>query len=145
MKAKEVKNSAQLESIIDLLKESKLPYQDISLTDNLFVGYYNESDSLVGSGGLEFYSAYSLLRSIAIEEQERGKSLGKQIVQDLLTRAKSRSVSKVYLLTETAHDFFIKSGFKDIARDQVPAEVQASSEFTSVCPASAACMVLQIT
>lgn len=144
MKAEEVKNNDQLLPIIDLLKKNKLPWKDISLKDNLFVRYYNDSADLIGSGGLEFYAHYSLLRSIAIDEKERGKSLGKQIVQDLIVRAKSRSVSKVYLLTETAHDFFIKSGFKDVGRDQVPVEVQASSEFTSVCPVSAACMVFEL-
>ncbi len=145
MKAEEVKTKTQLQPILDLLKESKLPYNDISLKDNLFVAYYNDSGHLVASGGLEFYSGHSLLRSIAIEEKERGKSLGRQVVHDLLNRAKGKSINNVFLLTETAHDFFIKLGFRDINRDQVPPEVLASSEFTSVCPVSAACMVFDFT
>jgi amino-acid N-acetyltransferase len=96
---------------------------------------------IIGSGGLEFYSMYALLRSVAVDQSERGKAYGKNIIRDLLDRAKSNSAKEVYLLTETAHDFFVKRGFADVPRENVPAEVKTSTEFSSVCPVSAACMV----
>jgi amino-acid N-acetyltransferase len=140
MKAKIV-DQHSVENVLELLRINKLPFQDVELKDNFFISYSDDQDKLIGSGGLEFYAGYALLRSVAVEETLRGKSLGKEIVSDLLERAKAQGVEEIYLLTETARDFFIKRGFQDIGREQVPAAVKQSSEFTSVCPVSAACMV----
>ena len=140
MKARTVEQNS-LADVLTMLKENKLPYQDIKLDNNLFVSYHDNLGKLIGSGGLEFYSEYALLRSVAVGESQRGKSFGTEIVNDLLDRAKGKSVKEIYLLTETAHDFFLKKGFQDVARENVPHEVKASSEFSSVCPVSAACMV----
>ena len=142
--AKPVKDPASLESVRDLLKASNLPFDDLRLDNSLFVRYYDSNKRMVGSGGLEFYSSDALLRSVAVVESERGKSVGDQIISDLLVRANERSIKEIYLLTETAHDFFLHRGFADIERERVPAEVKASAEFTSICPASAACMVYRI-
>lgn len=144
MDSKVIKDKERLEEVITLLKKSKLPYQDVKLDNNLFVSYHSPGGELIGTGGLEFYSNYSLLRSVAVDETQRGKALGKHIVGDLISQAKAKSIKEVYLLTETAHDFFIKLGFKDVPRSDVPSEVTASTEFTSVCPVSAACMVYHI-
>ncbi|HEU5289527.1 MAG TPA: arsenic resistance N-acetyltransferase ArsN2 [Cyclobacteriaceae bacterium] len=141
MEAKVVGHNNSLDEIITILKNNNLPYQDIKLENNLFVSYRNEHGKVIGSGGLEFYSAYALLRSVAVDETQRGKSLGKEIVSDLIDRAKNKSIKEIYLLTETAHNFFLKNGFTDVAREDIPTEVKASSEFTSVCPVSATCMV----
>ncbi len=81
---------------------------------------------------------------MAVDEPLRGKSIGKKIVDDLVSRAKEHTVREVYLLTETAHDYFVKRGFSDIARENVPLEVKASTEFSSVCPVSASVMVYRI-
>lgn len=141
MEARVVAENQSLDKIRSLLKSNKLPHQDINLENNLFISYQDENGKVIGSGGLEFYSSYALLRSIAVDETQRGKAFGKEIVNDLLHRAKGKSVKEIYLLTETAHDFFLKRGFTDVARENVPAEVKASTEFASVCPVSASCMV----
>jgi amino-acid N-acetyltransferase len=134
-------DSNSLHTVLDLLRASSLPYQDIELKNNLFIIYHDDNGKMIGSGGLEFYSSYALLRSLAVVESERGKSFGKEIVSDLFARAQSRTVKEIYLLTETASDFFKKIGFADIARDAVPNEIKTSTEFKSVCPVSAACMI----
>ncbi|MGC3947356.1 MAG: arsenic resistance N-acetyltransferase ArsN2 [Chryseolinea sp.] len=141
MQAKVVDHNNSLDEILTLLKSSKLPFRDIKLENNLFVSYQNEQGKIIGSGGLEFYSTYALLRSVAVDEHCRGNAFGKEIVNDLLRRAREKSIKEIYLLTETAHDFFLQRGFSDISREKVPAEIKASSEFDSVCPASAICMV----
>lgn len=141
MEARIVSEPQYLDEALSLLKTCKLPYQDIKLDNNLFVSYHDKDEYLMGFGGLEFYTSYALLRSVAVNEAQRGKAIGTRIVNDLLDRAKTNSVKEVYLLTETAYDFFSKRGFVEIRRDDVPGEIKASSEFTSVCPVSAACMV----
>jgi amino-acid N-acetyltransferase len=135
-----IKGHEELSQLLDLLETSKLPFRDIRLEGNLFKIYRDATGKLLGTGGLEFYDHSALIRSVAVVESERGKSTGKQIVQDLLEQAKVRSIKSVYLLTETAPGFFEKLGFRNVSRESVPDAVKASSEFSSVCPTSAACM-----
>jgi amino-acid N-acetyltransferase len=99
---------------------------------------------IIGTGGLEFFTDYALLRSVAVNSAQRGRGIGQGIVQELLLMAKLKPVIEVYLLTETAHDFFVKLGFSDVPRDAVPESIKESTEFSSVCPVSAACMVYKI-
>lgn len=126
-----------------LLKTSNLPADDLDYKRDLLVGYY-EGDALVGTGGLEIHGDYALLRSLSVKLGIRGKSVGTTITEYLLDEAKKKKIKAIYLLTETAHGFFQKKGFKDIARDAVPAEVMASSEFSHVCPTTANAMYLPI-
>jgi len=144
MQLRVVNSQHSLDEVLELLRVCKLPYRDIRLEDNLFVSYDDNSGTIIGSGGLEFYPPFALLRSVAVRENERGKSIGKQIVGDLLNIAKENGVHEVYLLTETAHEFFLNRGFRDVARENVPSEIKASSEFSAVCPVSASVMVWQI-
>ncbi len=46
----------------------------------------------------------------------------------------------VYLLTETAGDFFPRFGFTAEERSSAPASLQGSVEFRSACPKSARMM-----
>src|SRR6478736_1206424 len=144
MHSQVITNQEALDDVLALLKKNKLPFQDITLGKSLMVSYRDNKDALIGSGGLEFYGHYALLRSVAVDEAQRGRSLGKQITADLINRAKGKSNKSIFLLTETAHDFFLKLGFRDISRNEVPEEVKLSSEFTTACPESAACMMYQL-
>lgn len=140
---KVISDAESFEAFRTLLKSSNLPADDLDYKKDLLVGYY-ESNSLVGTGGLEIYGPYALLRSLSVKFGIRGKSVGTAIMEYLLDLAKKRKLKAIFLLTETAHGFFLKRGFTDIARDQVPEEVKASSEFAHVCPTSAAMMVMAI-
>ena len=141
MNARIINDQLDLQQVQDLLKSNKLPYQDIQLDGNILISYHDGDGKMIGSGGLEFYNSYALLRSVAVDEKQRGKSFGKYIVSDLLDRARGNAMKSVFLLTETAHDFFLQRGFVDTSRESVPGEIKESSEFKSVCPVSAACMV----
>ena len=144
MNARIINDQLDLQQVQDLLRSNKLPYQDIQLDGNILISYHDGDGKMIGSGGLEFYNSYALLRSVAVDEKQRGKSFGKYIVGDLLDRARGNSMKSVFLLTETAHDFFLQRGFVDTSRDRVPVEIKESSEFKSVCPVSATCMVYHL-
>jgi N-acetylglutamate synthase-like GNAT family acetyltransferase len=133
-----------LEKVRQFLKANKLPYSDITLEGGLFFGYHDQDGRLIGSGGLEMYGEIALLRSIAVNEKFRGQLIGKKIVEDLLSKAKNLKVKTLYLLTETAHDFFLKKGFIDVPREKTPEVIKLSTEFSQVCPASAVVMKLAI-
>jgi amino-acid N-acetyltransferase len=53
----------------------------------------------------------------------------------------SRPVSALYLLTTTAADFFARHGYHVTNRADAPEFLQATTEFSRLCPESAVCMV----
>ncbi len=138
-----INDPESFEAFRSLLKSSNLPADDLDFKKDLLVGYY-EGDALVGTGGLEVYGPYALLRSLSVKLGIRGKAVGTTITEYLLQEAKMRKLKGIYLLTETAHGFFLKKGFKDVARNAVPDEVKRSAEFSKLCPESAAVMCLDI-
>lgn len=131
------------QAFLDQLKRSGLPFEDLDKDKHLLVGYYNH-DELIGTGAMEIYGDYGLLRSVSITEAMRGKKLGSKITYHLLEHAKLSNLRGLYLLTETAKDFFEKIGFDIIDRNQAVDEIKNSSEFTQVCPTSAVCMYLDL-
>src|SRR3954471_9503942 len=116
---KVITDQQSFEAFRNLLKSSSLPADDLDYKKDLLVGYY-ESDKLVGTGGLEIYGPYALLRSLSVRMGLRGKSVGTTITEFLLTEARKKQLKAIYLLTETAHEFFLKKGFRDVKREEVP-------------------------
>jgi amino-acid N-acetyltransferase len=138
-----IEDTESFEAFRALLKTSSLPADDLNYQRDLLVGYY-EGDALVGTGGLEIHGNYALLRSLSVKLGIRGKAVGTTITEYLLSEAKKKRLKAIYLLTETARGFFQKKGFREVQRDEVPAEVKASSEFSQVCPTTAVVMYLPI-
>ena len=139
-----VQDHQSLERLQRFLKDNKLPFSDLKLEGNHFAAYQDDSGNIIGYGGLELYGETGLLRSIAVDEKMRGQSLGKKIVDDMIGKAKSSSIKEVYLLTETAHSYFLKKGFEDVSRDVVPEIIKQTTEFAQVRPASAVVMKLKL-
>ena len=127
----------------DQLRSCNLPADDLDFNRDLVVGYY-EGDELIGTGALEIHGNYALLRSLSVRLGTRGRSIGSSITEYLLNQAASQNIKAVYLLTETAHEFFQRKGFRDVPRDEAPEEVKTSAEFSHLCPASAAVMMLPL-
>ncbi len=139
-----IEDTGSFEAFRSLLKASNLPADDLDFKRDLLVGYY-EGDELVGTGGLEIHGRYALLRSLSVKMGIRGKAVGSTIYNFLLAEAEKRKLRGIYLLTETAHGFFQKKGFKDVARNEVPEEIKRSAEFSVLCSESAAVMCLELT
>jgi amino-acid N-acetyltransferase len=106
-----IRDSESFEAFRRLLKSSGLPADDLNYQKDLLVGYY-EGNDLVGTGGLEVYGDYALLRSLSVKMGIRGKSVGSAITEFLLTEARKKKLKGIYLLTETAHGFFLKKALK---------------------------------
>lgn len=139
----EVNTPASLETFTKQLRASGLPYEDLSKDQHVLIGYY-ENEKLIGTGGIEIYEDYGLIRSVSITAANRGKKLGSQIAYHLIDKAKEKNLTGLYLLTETAKDFFLKIGFETIDRHAVAKPVLSSSECSHVCPVTATCMYLHL-
>lgn len=116
-----------------------LPADDVGAPHQRFITA-RAGEALLGFVGLELYGPDALLRSLAVVPTHHGEGLGRELGRRALAEARAHGVREVYLLTTTADRFFERAGFARIAREHVPAAVQRSHEFQTLCPASAVCM-----
>ena len=132
-----------LTAVLELVDASGLPQAglDAHIATTLVA---RDNSRIVGTAALELYGGSALLRSVAVAAPLRGQGLGQRLTTAALDLARQRGVRTVYLLTETAGDFFPKFGFKTIQRSEVDPAVQVSQEFTTACPASAMVMAKRI-
>ena len=130
---------ADYPAVAGLLDAAALPTAGLSpsLADFLVA---EGSDGLVGAIGLEVYGRAALLRSAVVAPAEQGRGAGTALVRRLLDHARARGVHDIYLLTNTAEDWFPRFGFGRIGREAVPAALHASAEFQGACPDSAVIM-----
>lgn len=138
-----VSNETEFGSFREAVKNAGLPHQDLNYQSQVLISYY-QNDEMIGTGGLEVLDRFGLLRSVSVSPDHRSQNIGKQITSDILKNAQNSNLEGIYLLTETAKDYFQKLGFKEVSRDQVPEEIKSTTEFAAVCPASAAVMVMKL-
>jgi amino-acid N-acetyltransferase len=127
------------EAVSSLLRESELPTEGVGEWLHQF-WVADHHGQLVGVAGLERYGDSGLLRSVAVAQGWRGSGLGRALVDRVLQEGHAAGVRDVYLLTTTAEHYFPRLGFACVGREDVPAGMRASAEFTGACPASAVVM-----
>lgn len=128
-----------LQDILSLLEGSDLPKDGIAnhVTTTLVA---RKANRIVGSAALELYGTEALLRSVAVDEPLRSQGIGRKLTDAALELARRHEIKTVFLLTETASQFFSRFGFRPVSRSQVPDTVKRSVEFTSACQTSAQVM-----
>jgi amino-acid N-acetyltransferase len=130
-----------LPSVLALLARSGLP--EAGLAEHVATTLVAQVDGrIVGSAGVELYEGAALLRSVAVEAAVRGQGVGGRLVASALALAQANQAHEIYLLTETAADYFARRGFVPIERAVVHPQVAESVEFTTACPTSAQVMRL---
>jgi amino-acid N-acetyltransferase len=135
--------SKDLEKIQELLSNSELPVADIDGNKIAFVVATNEKNELIGCVGLEQYDSDGLLRSLAVDSNYRGNGIGHELLSRLLSISRQRGVNDLHLLTTTAERFFERAGFSLQSRDEAPASIKSTIEFSSLCPSSSAYMLMR--
>lgn len=129
--------------VLDLLAVASLPREGVAEHFKHFL-VARADRVVVGAVGMERYGPSALLRSLVVAPSHRGRGLGRALTERLLQEARKQGVRRVFLLTETAADFFPKFGFRQIPREEADAEVRSSVEFSTACCESAACMRLDL-
>lgn len=130
-------------AIIELLKKCKLPVADIEAAQISFI-VAEENNVIVGCIGLEKINDHGLLRSFAVKPQYRNGKIGSQLYDKLIDFANNIKTNKLHLLTTTADNYFLKKGFNASDRNEAPAEIKATAEFSSLCPSSSVYMFLNL-
>ncbi len=128
-----------------LLTAADLPQEDLD-ANNLaeFLVAHTDDGVLAGAVGLERYDTVGLLRSLVVLPSTRGAGVGNALVLAMEQQARASGVNTFYLLTTTAADFFLKLGYRIIARTDAPPAMASTQEFSSLCPDTAVCMTKRI-
>ena len=129
-------NSEYRAALISLLQSERLPVEDLPQDlSNFYMAIDN--GSIVGAIGLEIYDRSGLLRSLVVKPEYRKMKIAASLVNELEKQARTFGINEIYLLTETARNYFSKIGFEETGRDEAPASLKQSSEFSHVCPSTA--------
>ncbi len=139
----EAARSSDLAAVLALLTQVGLPQEGVTaLLATMVVA--REAGLVRGCAALEVYGTVALLRSVAVDPAFRGRGLGQQLVEERLREARRRGIQEVYLLTETAQDYFPRFGFYPIDHAAVVPAIHTSVEWTSACPQTAQAMVISL-
>ncbi len=131
----------KLFAVKQLLSESGLPIEDITAQHLHHFFGCGSGPELEGVIGLELFGEAALLRSLAVTASRRDSGLGSRLVAHAEGHAQEQGVQSLFLLTTTAEKFFLRRGYTRIPRDEAPAAIKSTSEFSGICPVSSACMV----
>lgn len=145
MRTLEIHAHPSLEAAVVLLSAAGLPSMDLTesrLEHFLFCG---PAEAPTGLVGLEIFDRDALLRSLAVAPTEQGTGLGSTLVRRAEHYAHEKGVRTLYLLTTTAQRFFEKRGYHAASRKICPETIRSTSEFASLCPASATLLMKALT
>ena len=132
-------NESDKAHIASLLKADKLCFNDIN-NDGVSLFVVDKGDEPIGYFGFEIFNEDALFRSLLVQPEHRGKGYGEQIWQLALSEMQQQGVKNIYLLTNTAADFFGKHAFTVFDRASVPDQIARTSEFAEFCPDDSICM-----
>jgi amino-acid N-acetyltransferase len=128
-----------LPALLELLRDQDLPVD--GLEQHLLTTLVAHSNGrAVGIVAVEVYPDGGLLRSVAVAKTLEGQGLGRTLTDAAVSMAREAGLEVLYLLTTTAEYYFPKFGFERVRREDVPASVRTSVEFTTACPSTAVVM-----
>ena len=127
-------------AICKLLNQSGLPTADFDEVEWVGLVKQVSKGQIVGFGGIEAIGGDGLLRSVVVDKGHRGKGLAQTIVEGLHQRAKQIDVQDLYLMTTNATSYFTRCGYQEIQREHAPDSLARSTQFSQLCPGTAAVM-----
>ncbi len=107
---------------------------DETARDEQFPSFYvlTNEQGTVGGVALDVLGDDAILRALAVDPENRGSGYGWMLADMAVSQARWRGVRRIYLLTETASDFFAaKFGFRVVDRSTLSKQVAASETFTA--------------
>jgi amino-acid N-acetyltransferase len=128
-------------AVKQLLSESGLPISDITAQHLQHFFGCGSGPELEAVIGLELFGKVALLRSLAVASSRRGTGVGSSLVAHAERHARDQGVQSLCLLTTTAEAFFMRRGYARVPREDAPAAIKTTSEFSGICPTSSAFMV----
>lgn len=131
--------AAEWPRAVALVAAAGLPTADLRPGVQSFWGAVADG-RLLGVIAWERVGDEALVRSFAVEERLRGTGIGTALHGELEKAARAEGLDRLVLLTETAERFFLAQGYLPTDRASLGPGIQATAEFTGLCPVSAVCL-----
>lgn len=133
-------NNPPIEEIKKLLVANGLTIDDLAEPSAIRFYGVGHPNSVQGVVGLEIHGRFGLLRSLAVSKAVQGMGLASALIKTLESDALEVGITDLYLLTETAENYFLHRGFSSIAREVAPTDIRVTRQFSTLCPDSATLM-----
>ena len=122
--------ASDLPAVRALLDRVKLVYPDVEERVNDLLVLRDVAHKIASCVAMELYRDAGVLRALVTTPERRGEGLGWMMADAALGRARARGLRRVFLVTESASDFFAeKFGFQVVSREVIDETVLASSNF----------------
>ena len=129
---------ADFPHVRQMLADAGLPSEDFVAE---YLAYVAEDDGrVVAAIGFQRFNSVGLLRSLVVEEGTRFKGLGRKLVSALERHAVEQDVREIWLLTRGEDSYFLALGYDVRDREDVPAAIRRTAEFSELCPDDATLM-----
>lgn len=132
--------SDEWKAIAELLAAASLPIDDLSAASLPMFSVWADKEMLSGIIAVERRGDSGMLRSLVVTPAARRSGLGRALVAHAEGEARALGLRSLYLLTDSAEQFFARCGYQKIDRARAPNDVRSHPQFKSLCPASAAFM-----
>jgi amino-acid N-acetyltransferase len=133
-------DKAELPAIADLLTKNKLPASDILDIPVDFIIATDDANQVIGSIAVERFEEDGLLRSFAVDKTYRDQKIGSSLFGRLIAYSLQAGITTLHLLTTTAEKYFAAKGFTVLNREEAPASIKTTTEFSLLCPSSSTYM-----
>ena len=100
--------AADLPAMLELLRGKDLPVAGVADHLERYILEFADGQ-LLGYAGSELHGSAALLRSVAVNAEQRSSGVGAQLVRAQLEAAKNLNATSVSLLTTTANTDSVKS------------------------------------
>lgn len=131
---------SDLEALCAALESSGLPSSDIGAQHLVHFRGVFDGNTLLAAGGIEPLGCEALLRSVVTVPRAQRRGLAARIVRELEEYASELGIESIYLLTEAAEGYFEKMGYEACRREEAPAAIRGTVQFSELCPDSATFM-----
>ena len=124
------------------LRAAGLPHAGVDAAAHWLV--VRRDGRIAGSAAVETYGDAGLLRSVAVDAAARGAGFGALLVRASIDWARAHGLYDLYLLTETADQWFPRFGFAPVAPSLLPPAIAACRHATDACASTAVAMRLRL-
>jgi amino-acid N-acetyltransferase len=131
-------NASDIAEIKETLTAGGLPTVGVDKAVEQFL--VAEGSQVIGVLGALYDTPKALLRSFAVSPAQRSKGVGGTLVVEIFKELQRQEIEEVYLITDTAAEYFRRVGFYEITRAEMPANLLKESGLDEACPCSSKCM-----
>ncbi len=136
---------ATVDEVVPLLQANDLPWVDLDPSTVEMLAVRSREGSVIGCVGIERFGRQVLVRSLAVDVNERGRGVARALLEAAIELAGSDGAAELIVaVTTTATEVLTRVGFSVIAREELHGPVTTSTELSGVCPEDATVVVLDV-